>query len=217
MEALDPMKMPASLAVIQMAGAASLDLPLGPSPSAASPPEPSPWACSTEPGSPPWSPVTPAVTGSFAGHTAGMSPTKTGKSTVSISPFFPSQGPLELRPHPARTFVKPQIAAPVRLPLAQPSPTNAGQVAMSPTSQIRHNAVSFGIPLNLNASVGEVVAPLPVRTTSGVLLAPSPTTRSIVAQAPASTAPVPTVSAPLVRSMATPFTGVQPRRAVGGA
>jgi len=64
-------------------------------------------------------------------------------------------------------------------PMAARSPTNwsFGQAAMSPGAEIRRNAASFGIPLKLQSQPGEVVMPLPVRTASGAVLAPSPVGR----------------------------------------
>mmetsp|Transcript_109395 Transcript_109395/g.172439 ORF Transcript_109395/g.172439 Transcript_109395/m.172439 type:complete len:203 (+) Transcript_109395:56-664(+) len=47
----------------------------------------------------------------------------------------------------------------------------------TPGTTIRTNAASFGIPLSLQPMVGEIVVPVPVRTPSGRVVAPSPMNR----------------------------------------
>mmetsp|Transcript_429 Transcript_429/g.1049 ORF Transcript_429/g.1049 Transcript_429/m.1049 type:complete len:210 (-) Transcript_429:88-717(-) len=201
--------MPASLAVIQMAGAASLDLgscQMTSYPAQGSPMAMSPWAGSTEACSPPWSPVTPAV------QSMKASPAP----AVTLSPFFP--GTTATAPAEVCTPTLPSQA--MTKGTFHQAGTTFAPMAMSPTTEIRHNAISFGIPLNLRT---EVTAPLPVRTTSGALVAPSPTTRTTttvhMAQ-PAMAMTGPGMGAPpihFIRSIATPLTASQPRRAVGGA
>mmetsp|Transcript_1755 Transcript_1755/g.5553 ORF Transcript_1755/g.5553 Transcript_1755/m.5553 type:complete len:216 (-) Transcript_1755:63-710(-) len=215
MAASNACQMSASLAVVQSAGASALELPMpmeldGAGFAQTSPMSMmSPWACS-EACSSPWSPVTPAVTTSFTIKAAQV------RSPGPVaSPFFP--GPSVPEAH-AQTFpVKPfSVGGP-----APASPAVCAPVAMSPTTQIRHNAASFGIPLN--ASYGEIGAPLPIRSQGGVLLAPSPTTRSscvpppAVPQAPAAFAVGAPGPLPFIRSIATPLTASHPRRAAGGA
>mmetsp|Transcript_22715 Transcript_22715/g.65484 ORF Transcript_22715/g.65484 Transcript_22715/m.65484 type:complete len:222 (+) Transcript_22715:158-823(+) len=212
--------MPASLAVVQNAGALSLELPMefdmqpyAPG-VAGSPVAMSPWACSTEACGSPWSPVTPAVL-----PLNTKAPARSPR--VSMSPFF-LQSPT-VPEGKAQTFPVQTLPA-VGMP--QLSPTSLAQVAASPTTQIRRNAVSFGIPLNAKTCHGEVSAPLPVRTTAGMLV-PSPTTRGsgapLVAVPPfggGGVATVPGVGAAgmatVLRSIATPLTS-HPRRAAGGA
>mmetsp|Transcript_8395 Transcript_8395/g.15738 ORF Transcript_8395/g.15738 Transcript_8395/m.15738 type:complete len:220 (+) Transcript_8395:63-722(+) len=219
MAAFEDFHMPASLAVVHNAGALSLELPKPERPGceaspASSPMAISPWATSTEACNSPWSPVTPAVhwtkRASFGSCREAVAPQMWNNAMVpASSPFFPS---------PA-THPNYPVAA------MQQSP------AMSPTSEIRSNAVSFGIPLQTD--MGKVGAPLPIRTMSGILVAPSPTARGSVPpvapivrhqEAPAATAApamvtggVQPASMQIIRSMATPFMGAQTRRAAGGA
>mmetsp|Transcript_112453 Transcript_112453/g.223460 ORF Transcript_112453/g.223460 Transcript_112453/m.223460 type:complete len:216 (+) Transcript_112453:82-729(+) len=215
MAAFEDFNMPASLAAVRNAGALSLDLPkpewLGREAlPETSPMAMSPWATSTEACNSPWSPVTPAVSAKAVG-------TQMNNTAVvpAGSPFFPSPTTPQGRPQP-------NYAASV----VHHSP------AMSPTSEIRSNALSFGIPLQTD--MGKVGAPLPIRTMSGILVAPSPTTRGsapppvapMVRHQDASQAAVaPAIAAggvqparkQFIRSMATPFMAVQTRRAAGGA
>eukprot|EP00408_Alexandrium_pacificum_P030459 CAMPEP_0171270186 /NCGR_PEP_ID=MMETSP0790-20130122/60577_1 /TAXON_ID=2925 /ORGANISM="Alexandrium catenella, Strain OF101" /LENGTH=206 /DNA_ID=CAMNT_0011739011 /DNA_START=21 /DNA_END=641 /DNA_ORIENTATION=+ len=199
-------QMPVGRMATQSTVASELELPkafvpvvkTGACAAAPSPAAMSPWACSTEACSPSWSPVTPAVV-SFGRMTPQA---RTLAATTPGSPFFPEVQSLR------------------RLPgngVAQVMPVGTTQMAMSPTTEIRQNAVSFGIPLNVG--YGDIGAPLPIRTHSGVLLAPSPTSRSNGA------APVlpPTIAAgalssvQTIRAVATPLTASHTRRAVGGA
>jgi len=204
--------MPASLAVVHNAGALMLELPkperLGCEASPiSSPMAVSPWAASTEACNSPWSPVTPAV--QWSSTKAVAAPLRNIAMAPASSPFFPSPTtPQGLQPNYAP-------------PAMHQSP------AMSPTSEIRSNAVSFGIPLQTD--MGKVGAPLPIRTMSGILVAPSPTARGSVPPpvapmlrhpdvAPAMThGGVQPASMQFIRSIATPQMGAQTRRAAGGA
>lgn len=108
----------------------------------------------------------------------------------------------------------------------QKSPVTFAAMAMSPGAEIRHNAVTFGIPLNLTTSTS---APVPVRSAVGGVLAPSPTARvsglpaTAVAGSPFGAIPalpVPhstSTRQPFTRPIATPLVGSLPRRAAGGA
>merc|ERR1740116_774764 len=64
-----------------------------------------------------------------------------------------------------------------------PSPSHhlGASPAMSPGAEIRRNAASFGIPLSLETAPGELPMPLPVRTNSGAIVAPSPVARGSAA------------------------------------
>jgi len=204
--------MPASHAAIHNAGTRSLELPkiAGLSCEASpvsSPMALSPWATSTEGCFSPWSPVTPSVQWPVA------APMRNATAVPATSPFFPS--PATAQVGPQRTYA---AAAVYQSP------------AMSPTSEIRSNAVSFGIPLQTD--MGKVGAPLPIRTMSGIL-APSPTARgsappvapwvrhqdaSATAAAPVmATGGVQPATMQFIRSMATPFTSPQTLWTAGGA
>merc|ERR1719491_433461 len=54
----------------------------------------------------------------------------------------------------------------------------AGMQVLSPGTEIRQNAATFGIPLSMQRAAGELVLPVPVRTTSGHVVEPSPMSRS---------------------------------------
>mmetsp|Transcript_56427 Transcript_56427/g.167983 ORF Transcript_56427/g.167983 Transcript_56427/m.167983 type:complete len:216 (+) Transcript_56427:32-679(+) len=215
MAAADARQMSASLALVQSAGATALELPMPTDAPmvvdfgcAQSPVAMSPWACSTEACGSPWSPATPAVVSSFSIKAAQVR-----SPAPSTSPFFP--GPSLPEAH-AQTFpVKPFSVG----GFTPASPVGFAPTAMSPTTQIRQNAASFGIPLN--ASYGEIGAPLPVRTQAGILVAPSPTTRgsSALPSMPPAAAGAPGAPGSLqfIRSIATPLTASHPRRAAGGA
>mmetsp|Transcript_28557 Transcript_28557/g.77380 ORF Transcript_28557/g.77380 Transcript_28557/m.77380 type:complete len:212 (+) Transcript_28557:63-698(+) len=211
MAAVDHRSMSASLAVVQSAGASALELPMpmemeidfGSQKS----PLASPWASSTEACGSPWSPVTPAVTSSFSVKSIpARSPTKM------ISPFFPGLSVPEAH---AQTFPVKQFSVGAVVPA---SPLGFAPMAMSPTTQIRYNAASFGIPLN--ATNGDIFAPMPVRTQAGVM-APSPTTRTSAMPPAMPQAPVSTTGAhpalQQIRSIVTPLSAYHPRRAAGGA
>ena len=152
MAAFEDFQMPASLAAVHNAGALSLELPkterLGCEASpVSSPMAMSPWATSTEACTSPWSPVTPSV--QWPSTKAIAAPMRNTAVVPATSPFFPS-------PATPQGRLQPNYAAAAM----HQSP------AMSPTSEIRSNAVSFGIPLQTD--MGKVGAPLPIRTMSEI-------------------------------------------------
>lgn len=199
--------MPASLAAVRTAGALSLDLPKPEKLSHEASPVTSPMDMS------PWATSTQACNSPWSPVTPAVQWSST--RPVASNPFFPSPVTPQERPQP-------NYAAGVM----HQSPT------MSPTSVIRSNAVNFGIPLQTD--MGKVGAPLPIRTMSGILVAPSPTARGsapppvapMVRHQDASDAAVATAMGAVgvqpagmqfIRSVATPLMAVQTRRAAGGA
>jgi len=179
--------MHASLAVVQAAGALTLDMEVDSEPAmmddgTAPSVEPvSPWAGSTYTCGSPWSPMTPAVVSratSGSLNAFGMSPNPQSPGLVRRDSGV---GVVHAQPVASRIVSGP-------MPVAQASPVRVGPVrttrvtfAPSPTSpgaEIRRNAANFGIPLNLRAG-DEVSAPVPVpvRTVQGAIVAPSPMSR----------------------------------------
>lgn len=63
--------------------------------------------------------------------------------------------------------------SPLQSPVPQSPGFSFGQAALSPGAAIRQNATRFGIPLVMSGPS----VPVPVRDSSGAVLAPSPTTR----------------------------------------
>lgn len=114
------------------------------------------------PWSPCWSPTTPAVTTTRPACDMGT-PHGMGAYFAPMTPPSGSAGP---------TY-------------AGVTPPSAGPIGpLSPGAEIRQNAASLGIPLNLRAQHGEVAQPVPVRSTKGTVVAPSPTGRPLDPAAP---------------------------------
>jgi hypothetical protein len=190
----------ASLAVVQAAGAMSLDLSMGEAGGATTLPSPmamSPWA--SEACTSPWSPMTPAVN-PMPVYSPGiriMSP------TLLTSPGFSARA---VHVHPTKIHTQ-VVAGPV-----------VHQVfgCPSPGTQIRQNAISLGIPLNLRSAPAEVCAPVPVRVCATGPVLPSPTTRQAwptMTMLPGAQEHPPA----FLRHIVTPLTASRPRRAAGGA
>lgn len=152
----------ASLAVVQKAGAKalSLDLPvhatqlpegrLGPALTPMS-------TCDLQ-----MSPTSPFSPGCFSFAGAGTAP---------MSCTSPAGGNFAVAAAP---FVDSAVTAQLRGQM----PFSPCQSPMTPGTEIRRNARSFGIPLSLEPRIGDVGVPIPVRTNSGMVYAPSPTTAS---------------------------------------
>jgi hypothetical protein len=183
----------ASLAVVQAAGAMSLDISMGEAGGATTLPSPmamSPWA--SEACTSPWSPMTPAVN-----PMPVYSPGVRMGPTLLTSPGFA-----------ARAVHKIHAAGPMAQVPVFGCP--------SPGTQIRQNAISLGIPLNLRAAPAEVSAPVPVRVCATGPVVPSPTTRQAwptVTMIPGAQEHPPA----FLRHIVTPLTASRPRRAAGGA
>lgn len=191
----------ASLAVVQAAGALSLDLSAGDAggPTVLMSPMAMSEACTS-----PWSPVTPAVT-----STVVMKPAQS--PGVRMSPtLLTSPGGVGARVVRTTKLPAQMVAG------AQMSPVSFGPVCTSPGTQIRQNAVSLGIPLSLRAAPGEVCAPVPVRVYGSAPLAPSPTAHGVGA-APVMMPGAQERPPAFLRQIVTPLTGSRPRRAAGGA
>lgn len=150
----------ASLAVVEKAGAKALTLDLPPlafqAPEGRWGPGLTPMSACGDLMMSPSSPFTPFSPGfSFAGVTSALSPVM---SSTTPAPNGFSLGP----------FTNPNGATNSAVYTMPP-------VAMSPCTpgtEIRRNAANFGIPLTLE----QVGVPIPIRTTSGMVFAPSPTT-----------------------------------------
>lgn len=204
-----------SLAVVQAAGALSLDISAGEAGAPAALPSPvamSPWAASEACASP-WSPVTPAVnpkvvSGPVRSPGVMMSPTLlTSPGGLGARTVITTKRPVQVL---AGTQMSPAAAGHV----PAMAPANFSPMCMSPGTQIRHNAVSLGIPLSLRAAPGEVSAPVPVRASAGAPVAPSPTAQGGRVMLPPGTQEHPPA---FLRHIVTPLTGSRPRRAAGGA
>mmetsp|Transcript_170183 Transcript_170183/g.545768 ORF Transcript_170183/g.545768 Transcript_170183/m.545768 type:complete len:240 (-) Transcript_170183:206-925(-) len=234
-------QMLASLAVIQAAGAMSLEMDVddevaapegqatvtpGTSPMDLA----SPWAVSSC-GSP-WSPVTPAVnrsSGNVSAFGMARAPNTIGHALVLPIGALNSSSTTMSTPTTsggctAQTCLV-RVVQVLGSPGAQmnkprvtfaPSPTSPGAI-------IRKNAASFGIPLNLRSSAQ--AAPVPVRSLEGSVVAPSPSACVSGGGCPAafgnlSAQPAAVRVQPppqILRSIVTPLSHSRPFRAAGGA
>jgi len=174
----------ASLAVVQKAGAQALSLSLD------FPGFPSQFPeCNYGPCLTPMSTCDPTSPGFSAGLPfSGMSPYSPGLSasinSAALSSSINSTG-LTFATMPQQAYFSAPVAtAPPSIAAMAPQQMRTQPWPMSPMSpctpgtQIRRNAASFGIPLNMQPVVGEVGVPIPVRTTTGRIFCPSPTAAS---------------------------------------
>lgn len=202
----------ASLAVVQKAGAQALSLSLdfpgyptqmpeckygpGLTPMSTcdptSPWQPRPIECPMSPGfafsgTSPYSPGL-SVSINSAGLSSSINSTGLTFATMPQQAYF--SAPVATAP-PSLAAVAPQQIRTQPWPMSPMSPCTPG-------AQIRRNAASFGIPLNVQPVVGEVGVPIPVRTTAGKVFCPSPTAAS---SASALSGFAPPAEAPVVAGM----------------
>lgn len=117
----------------------------------------------------------------------GMSSTYTGFSISSplATPCLEAMSmasPVRVEPmsmaSPARLENIMSIASPSQRWSSAATPFNTPvNMPVTPGTEIRQNAASFGIPLSLQPVGGEGAVPIPVRTNAGLVFAPSPTRR----------------------------------------
>jgi len=167
----------ASLAVVQKAGAMSLELLGSQSMAGAKPFGSDKTPMSAKDVS--MSPVTPQNSNVGFAFSTGLSPMP---SPCAFSPVM-STDAVQKSMQFGQTATIPAYAI-----KADPAPvcfgtTAAGMQALSPGTVIRQNAATFGIPLSLQPAAGELMIPVPVRTTSGHVVAPSPMSRGAAADA----------------------------------
>lgn len=165
--------MPTSLAAVQAAGAMSLELP--PEFQSAGRVEGALWGKEVTQLTPMGSPLAASTPGTCGTNSFNFM----GSPYAASSPMVAFGMP----PSPAGMAVQQQQKSQMiwcprsPVPMSPAFYAQAPAACMSPGAEIRQNAASLGIPLNLHSSPEDVYVPIPVRTTSGAVVAPSPVNR----------------------------------------
>lgn len=189
-----------SRAAIQASGACSLELPFGAVAQAAAQEQAQPYPqpmtphevgrlvqppASPAPSSsaaysmPMYSPSQGSPCGSPFSHRYVSTPGAAASSprVMRMSPAPSPSGAVPMSPFRGNTLGGPFLAgyqSPGAMPQSPgPRSPGFGMAALSPGGAIRHNATAFGIPLDLRYG-HDVGVPIPVRTSSGFVVAPSP-------------------------------------------
>lgn len=143
----------------------------------------------------PWSPETPHVGRCRFGSLTDKSPWSPATPQTTQDRPISFQGPPP-SPPPAPGSSKHIVQSPI----------SYGKVALSPGGEIRRNAASLGIPLNLRTLPGESAVPVPVRS-GGMVVAPSPTSTGPIATTtcfPVATCPGTTTNMQMTSGQAMP-------------
>mmetsp|Transcript_22426 Transcript_22426/g.40456 ORF Transcript_22426/g.40456 Transcript_22426/m.40456 type:complete len:249 (-) Transcript_22426:143-889(-) len=188
-------EMPTSLAAVHAAGASCLELPLSATASGQEAEERQ-TGCLTPHSMPVLkAPPSPASSATYSmplyspSQGSPMGSPFAARSMHAYSPGYPSvaSSPMVTRASPVRVLPTSPQAAKASQPFVTRLGSQGFQSALSPTSMaqlspggaIRHNAAVLGIPLDLRGSTvvtgpHDYTVPIPVRTASGYVVAPSP-------------------------------------------